>query len=80
LKDEIEEIILIIQKDYKNIAIKRIKIKIEIKINLVFDWRVKLKRKINLTKGPEKKTKRMRMKLIKIIYYKFGLNDETANK
>ena len=80
MKDEIEEIILIIQKDYKNIAIKRIKIKIEIKINLVFDWRVKLKRKINLTKGPEKKTKRMRMKLIKIIYYKFGLNDETANK
>jgi hypothetical protein len=37
LKDEIEKIISIIQKDYKNIAIKRIRIKIEIKINLIFD-------------------------------------------
>jgi len=65
LKDEIEKIISIIQKDYKNIAIKRIRIKIEIKINLIFDWNVKLKRKINLIKWPEKKTKRMRMELIK---------------
>ena len=65
MKDEIEKIISIIQKDYKNIAIKRIRIKIEIKINLIFDWNVKLKRKINLIKWPEKKTKRMRMELIK---------------
>ena len=57
MKDEIEKIISIIQKDYKNIAIKRIRIKIEIKINLIFDWNVKLKRKINLIKWPKKKSK-----------------------
>jgi hypothetical protein len=36
---------------------------------------VKLKRKITLTKK-----KRMRINLVKIIYHKFGLNDEIENK
>jgi hypothetical protein len=39
---------------------------------------VKLKRKITLMKG--KKIKRMRIKFIKIIYHRFGLNDEIENK
>jgi hypothetical protein len=39
---------------------------------------VKLKRKITLTKG--KKFKRMRNKLVKIIYHKFGLKDEIENE
>jgi hypothetical protein len=37
---------------------------------------VKLKRKFNLTKN----IKRMRTKLIKIIYHKFGLKDKIKNK
>jgi len=38
---------IIIQKDPKKIAIKRMKIKIEIKKNLIFDGRVNMKIKIN---------------------------------
>jgi len=49
-------------KGFKKIAITRMKIKIEKKINFIFDWKVKLKRKINLVKG-KKKFKRMRMKI-----------------
>jgi hypothetical protein len=61
------------------------KIKIEIKNKLednynFFYWRVKLKRKINLIKGQNKRIKRMRIKLKKIIYHKLGLNDEIENK
>jgi len=45
-KGEIEKRILIILKDSKQkIAIKKIRIKIEIEINFIFDWRVKLKKK-----------------------------------
>jgi hypothetical protein len=39
-------------------------------------WRVKLKRKINLTK----KIKRMRIKSEKIMHQKLGLNDEIENQ
>jgi hypothetical protein len=49
LKDKIEKIILIIQKDFK-IAIKRMRIKIKNKINFLFDWKVKLKIITNLAK------------------------------
>jgi hypothetical protein len=43
-----------IQKDPKQkIIIKRMRIKIEIKNNLVFNRMVKLKRKIKLTKRPK---------------------------
>jgi hypothetical protein len=50
LKEEIENIISIIQNNLKK-AIKRLRIKTKIKINFIFDWNVKLKRKINLVKG-----------------------------
>jgi len=39
---------------------------------------VKLKRKITFIKG--KNIKKMRIKLIKIIYHKFRLNDKIKNK
>jgi hypothetical protein len=39
---------------------------------------VKLKRKITLTK--EKKIKRTRTKLVKIIYHKFGLKNKIEKK
>jgi hypothetical protein len=50
LKEEIENIISIIQNNLKK-AIKRLRIKTKIKINFIFDWNVKLKRKINIVKG-----------------------------
>jgi hypothetical protein len=43
-----------------------------------FDWKVKLKRKITLTK--EKKIKRIRTKSNNIIHQKLGLNDEIENQ
>jgi hypothetical protein len=53
------------------------KIKIKIKSELegndnIFYWRVKLKRKINLTKG--QKNQKNKDKIEKIIYHKFRLN------
>jgi len=51
----------------KKIVIKRMRIKINIKINLnasiiFFYWRVKLKRKITLTKGLKNKKIRTKLK------------------
>ena len=61
---------------------KRIRIKIEIKkLKQIFYWRVKLRRKINLTKEPKKKTiKRIRTTLKKIIYHKLRLKDVIEKK
>jgi hypothetical protein len=41
---------------------------------------MKLKLKIKITLTKEKKIKRMRAKLVKTIYHKYGLKDETENK
>jgi hypothetical protein len=46
----------------RNLAIKRIRIKLKHKINLIFHCMVKLKRKINLIKGLKKKEDQIRKK------------------
>jgi hypothetical protein len=60
------------------------KIKIEIKNKLEDNYNFFIEglnwKKINLIKGQNKKIKRMRIKLKKIIYHKLGLNDEIENK
>jgi len=61
----------------RNLAIKRIRIKLKHKINLIFHCMVKLKRKINLIKGLKKKEDQIRKKTI---YPKLRLNDEIENK
>jgi hypothetical protein len=50
----------------------------KIKIRKKNYYRVKLKIKNNFNK--RKKNKSMRFKLVKIIYHKFGLNDEIDKK
>jgi len=77
LNDEIEKKIKKNKTIKKKLAIRRMKIKIKIKSELegndnIFYWRVKLKRKINLTKG--QKNQKNKDKIEKIIYHKFRLN------
>jgi len=77
LNDEIEKKIKKNKTIKKKLAIRRMKIKIKIKGELegndnIFYWRVKLKRKINLTKG--QKNQKNKDKIEKIIYHKFRLN------
>jgi hypothetical protein len=56
LKVEIEKKNFNYTKRSKKIAIKRIWIKIDIKINFIFYWRVKLKGKFNFTKRLKKQS------------------------
>ena len=77
MNDEIEKKNKKKQNDKKKLAIRRMKIKIKIKSELegndnIFYWRVKLKRKINLTKG--QKNQKNKDQIEKIIYHKFRLN------
>ena len=77
MNDEIEKKIKKNKTIKKKLAIRRMKIKIKIKSELegndnIFYWRVKLKRKINLTKG--QKNQKNKDKIEKIIYHKFRLN------
>jgi len=47
--------------------------------NFFFDWMVKLKRKITLTKGRKNK-KKMRAKLKKVMQHKLWLKGENENQ
>ena len=49
MKGEIEK-----KNQFKNENIKKMSIKIDIKIKIIYDWRVKLKKNITFLKRPRK--------------------------
>jgi len=53
------------------------RVKIDVKIKIIFWFKGEIEMKNCFKK---KKIKRMKIKLVKIIYYKFGLKDEVENK
>jgi hypothetical protein len=57
LNDEIEKKISIIQKDLEKLQLKKWWSKLKYKINFIFNWRVRLRKKIQTSKGTKKNKK-----------------------
>jgi len=57
LNDEIEKKISIIQKDLEKLQLKKWWSKLKYKINFIFNWRVRLRKKIQTSKRTKKNKK-----------------------
>ena len=57
MNDEIEKKISIIQKDLEKLQLKKWWSKLKYKINFIFNWRVRLRKKIQTSKGTKKNKK-----------------------
>jgi hypothetical protein len=55
LNDEIEKKISIIQKDLEKLQLKKWWSKLKYKINFIFNWRVRLRKKIQTSKRTKNK-------------------------